>query len=146
MSRQSNTSKMLPKMRFLILIAFVLVSLGVQAQRSIHRTFTLDTLTNTGTNNYALSQTDITDLGSLFYHVSGTPISGTVTGTINYQISNNGGTTWHTMATDTLTTGAATNQSYQLDNFAGNTARVSIVGGGTQTSSYRVSIGYKRNY
>lgn len=132
-------------MKYLIFVFFLILGFSVNAQRDIHRTFTLDTLTNAGTNNYALSQTSIKTLGSMFFHVAGTPITGTAAGTIKYQISNNGGTTWHTMATDTVTTGAATDQSYQLDNFAGNTARVSIVGTGTQTTSFRVSIGFKEN-
>lgn len=134
---------MLRKMRkFIAIIAFAFVALGVQAQNDF--VADLDTLAASETGTYTMSST-VKNLCSCYFHVAGLKISGNTGGTISYQYANDvSGTNWHTMATDTITDGT-TDASYEVSNFAANRARITVVANGTtQSGSYRASITCKR--
>lgn len=131
-------------MKIKILSIFFLLGLAFTgySQGLADKVFDRDTLTNGGTLTF-LHPTTIKDLGTVYFHAAATPISGTAAGTIRYQWSNDG-TYWHTEATDTITTGAATDQSHTLTNFAGKYLRIQYVGTGTQSTGVNPSIVFKK--
>lgn len=132
------------KMRkFIAIIAFAFIALGVQAQDGT--VFTVDTLDDSETLTFTYGAT-IKNMGTLVYHVACDSIDGTPTGTIYYEWSTDkDGTEWHAAATDTITNAAATDQSHTITNFGAYRARIRIVGGATQEVEVSPSISFKRN-
>jgi hypothetical protein len=127
-----------------ILIIFLMI-LAVQGYSQNYSPFTsvLDTLAANGADTLATGV--IERPGGVFFAVNGLKISGAPGGTISYQVSANGGSNYTTVATDTITNGT-TNANYQLDKFIGNRARCIVTANATtQSGSYVISIGYKRN-
>ena len=128
----------------LFALFFILGGLQFAQAQFTTVTFDLDTLAQSATGTYAMGA-DFDKKGSVFFTVNGLKISGTTGGTISYQVSANSGTTWSTVATDTITNGT-TDANYQLDKFVGNRALVLVAPNGTtQSGSYRVAIGIKRD-
>lgn len=130
-------------MKQILIIIFAVLALQGYSQNYEPYTSELDTLTANGADT--LTSGKIEKPGGVFFYVNGTKISGAPGGTISYQISGNNGTTWSTVATDTITNGT-TDANYQLDKFIGNKARVIVTANATtQSASYRIGIAYKRN-
>jgi len=127
----------------IVLILFIAGFAGVQAQSSGGETFTVDTITNGETLTFTYDA-NINGFADVFFHFAADSLSGTPSGTISYQSSNDG-IEWHTESTDTLTNAAETDQSYKLTNFAGKRVRISVTSSGTQSVEVSPSIGWKRH-
>ena len=128
--------------KYIIVGLFLFAGLSVYGQNYESSTSDLDTLAANAADTVTIS-TD--KAGAVFYYVNGLKISGNPGGTISYQVSGNGGTTYSTVATDTITNGT-TNQFYQLDKFVGNRARCIVTANGTtQSGSYRICVAFKRD-
>lgn len=118
----------------IILIATLLLFACVTAfsQNIADKVFPLDTLDDSEALTFTLS-TVIDYPGSVSYHVAADSIDGTPAGTIYYEWSlDKAGVEWHVAATDSITNGAETNQSYVLTNTPVRRARIRIVGSNTQ--------------
>lgn len=130
--------------RFLILIALACFACAGYSQQAAYHEFGLDTLTNAGTLTEAWSK-DLGRYDVVTYHVNTDLISGTAAGTIYYEYTLDG-TEWLVASTDTVTTGAVTNQDHQITNFGGVEARIRVVGTGTQSTEFNNSISAKKFY
>jgi len=132
------------KLIYLFAFLFVLALIPAEAQN-----FTINTVGVTVLASDSLTDTEARDTTVLIKlapgnqpyglscFVSGTALTGTIDVDVNYQFSNNG-TTWYTVASDSIAAGNLTYIHEDINGITGRYFRVLRTGVGTQTTSMRV--------
>lgn len=133
-------------MKYLVLLLlFVSISVTSQAQH-IHTLFAADTITNTEADT--LNWTSNFNPGHyISCHCEYTELSGTSDVDQILEGSQDGGTQWFVIDTDTLVNGVNAAEIYQFSGYTSNNAkryRVRLVGAGTQSLRYRCSLAVRR--
>lgn len=129
--------------RLIFLFALIVAAAAISAQdftiyqvgQSPTQIVTADTVTDTGTDNVSvlvkLPQNEFVGYGVIIVAAN---LTGTTDIDVNYQVSMDG-TSWHTIASDSLASGNLTYLHEDVDGFTSRYLRVLYTGVGTQSST-----------